>query len=129
MAAPHSQTFPVQMRQPGTVTNTFTVAPRPRSTLEVQVNSPDWLTTDGLTMEFRSRRSSDGGLTWAEAGIPPDQYPGFRDVSPTYAKDGVTHTTPGGVWEWAGTEDRYQVQVRTTQAFRWGMTFTLTDTP
>lgn len=120
MALPHTQSFPVQLRQPGTVSNTFTVAPRPPSKITAKLNSPDWLTTPGLTLTYRARKSSDGGATWVEAG-------GLTAMSPTYMKDGVTQVEPGLVEDWSGVENRYQVQVTTSQPFNWGMTFTLAD--
>jgi hypothetical protein len=120
MAAPATQTFPVQLRQPGSVSHTFTVVTRPPGTVTAKMNSPDWLTTPGLTIDYRSRKSVDGGVTWDDAG-------GFTATSPTFAKDGTTQVEPGGIWDWDGTHNRYQVQVTTTQAFNWGMTFTLTD--
>lgn len=120
MAAPATQSFPVQLRQPGTVSHTFTVATRPAGTVTAKLNSPDWLTTPGLTLDYRARKSADGGTTWVEAG-------GLSAVSPTFAKDGTTQVEPGLVEDWSGTENRYQVQVTTSQTFSWGMTFTLTD--
>lgn len=120
MATPQTQTFPEQLRTAGTVTNTFTTATRLPGTVTAKLVSSQYLTQDGLTVTYRSRKSTDGGATWVEAG-------GFTATSPTFAKDGVTRTTPGGVWDWSGTENRYQVQVTTTQDFTWGMTFTLTD--
>lgn len=120
MAAPHTQTFPVQLRQPGTVQNTFTVPARPPGNITVKMNSPDWLTTPGLTLAYRARKSSDGGVTWVEAG-------GLTATSPTYMKDRVTQVEPGLIEEWSGVENRYQVQVTTTQAFNWGMTFSIAD--
>jgi hypothetical protein len=120
MATPQTQVFPVQLRTAGTVSHTFVVGTRPPGTVTAHLDSPDWLTTPGLTVDYRSRKSTDGGTTWIDAG-------GFTATSPTYAKDGVTQVEPGGIWDWSGTENRYQVQVTTTQDFSFGMTFTLTD--
>jgi hypothetical protein len=120
MAAPKTQSFPVQLRPPGTVGNTFTTVVRPPGTITAHLDSPEWLTTPGLTLEYRARTSTDGGATWSDAA-------GFTATSPTYMRDGVTPVEPGLVEEWSGAETRYQVQVTTTQAFSWGMTFTLTD--
>lgn len=120
MASPVSQTFPTQLRTAGTVSHTFTTVTRPLGQVTAKLNSPDWLTTPGLTVDYRSRKSTDGGVTWIDAGA-------FTATSPTYARDGVTQVEPGGVWDWSGAENRYQVQVTTTQAFNWGMTFTLAD--
>lgn len=120
MATPVSQTFPEQLRTPGTVTHTFTTVARPPGKVTVKVNSAEWLTTAGLSITYRARKSIDGGVTWIEAA-------GLTATSPTYAKNGVTQVEPGLIEDWAGDENRYQVQVTTTQSFSWGMTFTLAD--
>lgn len=124
MAATLTKTVPIQLRQPGTITQEFVVPARAPGTLELKVKSPDWLITNGLTFDFRARTSVDG-VTWPDvpnAGM-------LTDVSPTFLKDGTRTDGPGGRWNWDGAAVTLQVEVRTTQAFTWGLQLSLADAP
>lgn len=92
--------------------------------VQLQINSTDWNTIDGLVLGYSARVSVDGGVTWVAWG-------GLTAVSPTFLKDGVTKAEPGGIWNWdpgfaaGGT---IELTVNAPVAFNFGATVSLLDT-
>lgn len=92
--------------------------------IQLKINSANWNSINGLTIGYSARVTTNGGITWTDWG-------GFTAVSPTFMKDGVTKTEPGGIWSWdpafagGGT---LEISTICPTAFNWGATVTLLDT-
>lgn len=92
--------------------------------VQLQINSTDWNTIDGLFLGYTARVTIDGGVTFTDWG-------GLTAVSPTFKKDGVTKVEPGGLWNWDPAfhvGGSMEVTVNAPTAFNWGATVTLLDT-
>lgn len=114
-------TLPVAQR--GSFVQQFSFPANAWQSVQMQVNSTDWNTIDGLFFGYTARVSIDGGVSWTDWG-------GLTAVSPTFMKDGVTKVEPGGLWLWdAAFAGGGIIEVTTNcpTPFNWGLTVTLHD--
>lgn len=104
----------------GTKVQQYVTLPRPSGRVSSKFVSSDWNTIDGLSIIYFARKSLDGGLTWMPHG-------GFTAISPTFLRDGVTKVEPGGVWDWDGQASLFEVTVKVTIPFVFGVTTSFMD--
>lgn len=111
--------LPTLLRTATTIQQYVTL-PRPSGRVSSKFVSSDWNTIDGLSIVYLARKSLDGGVTWVSHGA-------FTAISPTFLKDGVTKVEPSGAWEWDGQASLFEVTVKVTIPFVFGVTTSFMD--
>lgn len=119
-------TLPTQLRGGGAaVVQNFPFGANTWQHINLRINSPAWLTTNGLRLGYTARVTTDGGVTWTDwgglqTGLSQDT------VNKAGARVNIDQPWPWDVAFHGG--GNLEITITCPTAFVWGATVDLLDT-